>query len=137
MDRFGSDKPDVRFGLEIKDVTGAVAQKPLPRALRHRQGRRGGEGAPIRGGGAWSRQRIDNTVDAAKALGSKGLIWVKSASGAIQSSALKHLTEQGCRAILEAAGAGDNDLVLLVADSWKSACSILGALRLSIGRAES
>jgi aspartyl-tRNA synthetase len=136
MDRFGSDKPDVRFGLEIKNVTGAVAQSPFRVLSDTVKGGGVVKALPIRGGGAWSRQRIDNTVDAAKALGSKGLIWVKSAGGAIQSSALKHLTEQGCRSILEAAGAGDNDLVLLVADSWKSACSILGALRLSIGRAE-
>jgi len=136
MERFGSDKPDVRFALEIKDVTSSVAKSPF-RVLSDTV-QRGGvvKALPIRGGGAWSRQRIDNTVDAAKALGSKGLIWIKTSGGTLQSSVLKHLTEEGCRAVLEAAGAGDDDLVLLVADSWKNACSILGALRLSIGRAE-
>jgi len=136
MERFGSDKPDVRFALEIKDVTSSVAKSPF-RVLSDTV-QRGGvvKALPIRGGGAWSRQRVDNTVDAAKALGSKGLIWIKTSGGTLQSSVLKHLTEEGCRAVLEAAGAGDDDLVLLVADSWKNACSILGALRLSIGRAE-
>jgi aspartyl-tRNA synthetase len=136
MERFGSDKPDLRFGLEIKDVTGAVVTSPF--RVFSDPVQKGGvvKALPIRGGGAWSRQKIDNIVDAAKALGSKGLIWIKTSGGTIQSSVLKHLTETGCRAVLEAAGAGDNDLVLLVADSWKSACSILGALRLSIGKAE-
>ena len=136
MERYGSDKPDVRFGLEIRDVSAAVANSPL--RVFSEAVQKGGvvKGLSIPGGGSWPRQRIDNLVDAAKGLGSKGLIWIKSSAGAIQSSVIKHLTEEGCRAVLRAAGAGDNDLVLLVADTWTSACSILGALRLSIGRAE-
>ena len=136
MERFGSDKPDVRFGLEIKDVSAAVAESPF--RVFSDSVRAGGvvKGLPIPGGGAWSRQRIDNTVELAKGLGSRGLIWIKRSGGAIQSSVLKHLTEEGCRAVLAAAGAGENDLLLLVADSWKAACGILGALRISIARAE-
>ena len=136
MERFGSDKPDVRFGLEIRDVSAAVA--PSPFRVFSDCVRSGGvvKALPIPGGGSWSRQRIDNTVDAAKSLGSKGLIWIKRSSGAIQSSVLKHLSEEGCRTILQEAGAGDDALLLLVADSWKAACTILGALRLSIARAE-
>ena len=136
MDRFGSDKPDVRFGMEIRDVTAAVAGSPF--RVFSECVEKGGvvKALPIPGGGSWSRQRIDNTVDTAKALGSKGLIWIKSTGGVVQSSVLKHLTEEGCRSVLTAAGAGVDDLLLLVADSWKTACTILGALRLSIGRSE-
>ncbi len=136
LERFGSDKPDVRFALEIKDVTAAVANSPF--RVFSDSVRKGGvvKALPVPGGGSWSRQRIDNTVEAAKALGSKGLIWIKRSGGAIQSSVLKHLTEEGCRSVLDAAGLGDNDLLFLVADSWKAACTILGALRLSIARAE-
>jgi aspartyl-tRNA synthetase len=136
MERFGSDKPDVRFALEIKDVTAAVANSPF--RVFSDSVRKGDvvKALPVPGGGSWSRQRIDNTVDAAKALGSKGLIWIKRSGGSIQSSVLKHLTEEGCRAVLDSAGGGDNDLVLLVADAWKAACTILGALRLSIARTE-
>jgi len=136
LERYGSDKPDVRFSLEIKDVTGAVANSPF-RVFSDSVSKGGVVKAlPIPGGGIWSRQRIDNTVEAAKVLGSKGLIWIKSSGGGIQSSVLKHLTEAGCRAVLEAAGGGNNDLLLIVADAWKPACTILGGLRLSIARAE-
>jgi len=136
MDRFGSDKPDVRFGLEIQDVTRSLATSPF-RVFSDAVAK-GGVVKALRvpGGGAWSRQRLDNLVEAAKGLGSKGLIWIKTSGGAIQSSVLKHLTEEGCRAVLRDLGPAGDDLALLVADSWKSACTILGALRLSIGRSE-
>src|SRR6266850_973996 len=132
LERYGSDKPDVRFSLEIKDVTGAVANSPF--RVFSDSVIKGGvvKALPIPGGGTWSRQRIDNTVEAAKVLGSKGLIWIKRSGGVVQSSVLKHLTEEGCRSLLDAAGAGGNDLLLMVADTWKLARTILGALRLSI-----
>ncbi|MBI1950522.1 MAG: aspartate--tRNA ligase [Acidobacteria bacterium] len=136
MDRFGSDKPDVRFGLEIRDVTHSLAASPF-RVFSDTVARGGAVKAIlVPGGGAWSRQRLDNLVEAAKGLGSKGLIWIKSAGGTIQSPVLKHLTEEGCRAVLRDLGAASDGLALLVADTWKSACTILGALRLSIGRSE-
>jgi aspartyl-tRNA synthetase len=136
MERFGSDKPDVRFGLEIRDVTGTLKNSPF-RVFSDTVAKGGViKALLVPGGGAWSRQRLDNLVDAAKGLGSKGLIWIKSTGGTIQSSVLKHLTEEGCRAVLQSLGSAGDDLVLLVADAWKGACTILGALRLSIGRSE-
>ena len=136
MDRFGSDKPDTRFALEIKDLTSVLAQSPF--RVFAEAARKGGavKGLVVPGGGAWSRQRLDNLVDAAKGLGSKGLIWIKSSAGALQSPILKHLGEDGCRRILRDLGAGPDDLALLVADGWKAACGILGGLRLQIARAE-
>ncbi len=136
MDRFGSDKPDTRFGLEMHDLTRGVGSSPF--RVFSDTVRQGGVVKALRvpGGGAWSRQRIDNLVEAAKGLGSKGLLWIKSSGGAIQSSVLRHLTEPGCRGLLGELGAGPDDLALLVADRWKSACAVLGALRLQIGRAE-
>jgi aspartyl-tRNA synthetase len=136
MNRFGSDKPDTRFGLELVDLTRALAASPL--RVFSDVAQKGGsiKGLVVPGGGAWSRQRIDNTVDAAKLLGSRGLIWIKSTGGAIQSSVLKHLSEEGCRAALREAGAGPDDLLVIVADRFKIACTILGGLRLQIGRAE-
>jgi aspartyl-tRNA synthetase len=136
MERFGSDKPDTRFGLEIRDLTRSLAQSPF--RVFSESVRQGGviKSLVVPGGGAWSRQRLDNLVDAAKGLGSKGLIWVKSSGGTIQSSVLKHLTEEGCRGVLRDLGAGSEDLALLVADRWQAACSILGGLRLQIARAE-
>jgi aspartyl-tRNA synthetase len=136
LDRFGSDKPDTRFGAEIKDLTRSLADSPL--RVFAETARQGGaiKALVVPGGGAWPRQRIDNLVDAAKGLGSKGLIWVRAPGGTIQSSVLKHLTEAGCRSVLAELRAGPDDLALLVADRWKRACEILGALRLQIARAE-
>jgi aspartyl-tRNA synthetase len=136
MDRFGSDKPDTRFGLEIRDLTERLAHSPF--RVFSETARKGGviRALPIPGGGTWSRQRLDNIVEAAKGLGSKGLIWVKVSGGAVQSSILKHLTEEGCREVLRDLGLQGDGLALLVAGRWKEACSILGTLRLQIARAE-
>ncbi|MFQ5878115.1 MAG: aspartate--tRNA ligase, partial [Acidobacteriota bacterium] len=136
MDRFGSDKPDTRFALELCDLSKALADSPF--RVFSDAVRAGGvvKGLVIPGGGRWPRQRIDNLVDRAKALGARGLVWIRSSAGAIQSSILKHLTEEGCRAALRRARAGADDLLLLVAGQWKQSCGILGALRLAIGRAE-
>jgi aspartyl-tRNA synthetase len=136
LDRFGSDKPDTRFGAEIRELTRSLAASPL--RVFAETVRQGGaiKALVVPGGGSWPRQRIDNLVDAAKGLGSKGLIWIRSSGGTVQSSVLKHLTEAGCRSVLADLQAGPDDLALLVADRWKRACEILGALRLQIARTE-
>src|SRR5262249_18233947 len=77
---------------------------------------------------------IDNLVDEAKNLGSKGLIWIRQPAGVVQSSVLKPLTEAGCRAVLEELHAGQDELVLVAAGGWKSVLGILGTLRLQIAR---
>ena len=135
MERFGSDKPDTRFALEIRDLTRGLADsgfKVFSETVRD-----GGvvKGLVAPGGGGWPRQRIDNLVDSAKALGSRGLLWIRGGP-TLQSPLLKHLGEAACRAILSDLQAGPGDLALLVADRWKSALTILGALRLQIARAE-
>jgi aspartyl-tRNA synthetase len=136
MDRFGSDKPDGRFGMEIRDLTTSLADSPL-RVFADTV-KSGGvvKALTVPGGGGWPRQRLDSLVEAAQGLGAKGLIWIRSVAGALQSPVLKHLGEERCRAILGEIGAGPADLALLVADRWKSAVSILGALRLQIARSE-
>jgi aspartyl-tRNA synthetase len=136
MERFGSDKPDMRFGVEIVDLTGVLKDSPF-RVFADAVGRGGVvKGLSVPGGAAWGRQRLDNLVEAAKTLGSKGLLWIRAGAEGIQSPLLKHLGEEGCRRILSALGAGPNDLALLVADGWKPALTILGALRLQIARTE-
>jgi len=136
MDRFGSDKPDTRYGLEIHDLTDTLRASPF--RVFSDTIKAGGviKALSVPGGAAWGRQRIDNTVDAAKALGSKGLLWVRTTGGAVQSPVLKHLGEEGCRAILAALGAGPDDLALIVADAWADAVGVLGSLRTQIARAE-
>jgi len=136
MDRYGSDKPDTRFGLEIRDLTKVLAASPF--RVFGDAIKAGGviKALAVPGGAAWGRQRIDNTVDAAKAQGSKGLLWIRETGGALQSPVLKHLGEEGCRAILREIDAGPNDLALIVADTWPTAVGVLGSLRLQIARAD-
>jgi len=136
MDRFGSDKPDTRFGMEIADLTATLADSPF--RVFGDAIRAGGvvRGIVVPGGAAWGRQRIDNTVEAAKGLGSKGLLWFRETGGALQSPVLKHLGEEGCRTILRGLGSGPGDLALVVADAWPAATTILGSLRLQIARAD-
>jgi len=136
MERFGSDKPDTRFGVEIGDLT-AHLQDSSFRVFADAV-KQGGviKGLVVPGGAGWGRQRIDNLVDAAKGMGSKGLLWIRAQAGTLQSPLLKHLGEDGCRGILSALGAGPDDLALVVADRFKPALSVLGALRLQIARAE-
>ena len=136
MERFGSDKPDTRFGVEIRDLTAHLKDSTF--RVFSDAVRQGGviKGLVVPGGAAWGRQRIDNLVDAAKGMGSKGLLWMRLSGGAVQSPLAKHLGEDGCRAILAALEAGPDDLALIVADRFKPALSVLGALRLQIARAE-
>jgi aspartyl-tRNA synthetase len=136
MDRFGSDKPDTRFALEIHDLTGALASSPF-RVFSDAVAKGGAiKALVVPGGAAWGRQRIDNLVEAAKGLGSRGLLWIRQTGEGIQSPVLKHLGEEACRAILREVEAGPRDLVLLIADAWKRAVSVLGALRLQVARAD-
>jgi aspartyl-tRNA synthetase len=136
MDRFGSDKPDTRFEMEICDLGAALGNSGF-RVFSDTVARGGViKAIVVPGGAAWGRQRIDNTVDAAKALGSRGLLWIRAAGGAVQSPVLKHLGEDACRDVLRTLGARPEDLVLIVADDWKPALEVLGTLRLQIGRAE-
>ncbi len=136
MNRFGSDKPDTRFKLELQDLSEKVADSPF-RVFSGGVAR--GEVVKtlvVPGGGAWSRQRMDNLVDAAKGLGARGLIWIKSSGGTIQSSVLKALTEEGCRGVIRDAGAGPDDVALIVVDRWRRASELLGFLRVQIARKE-
>jgi aspartyl-tRNA synthetase len=135
MERFGSDKPDTRFGLEIRDLTDSLRSSPF--RVFSDTVREGGviKALVVPGGGSWPRQRIDNLADAARSLGSRGLIWIR-AGESVQSPVLKHVGEEGCRAILRDLAAGPGDLALLVADRWKRALSILASLRMQVARSE-
>ena len=135
LDRFGIDRPDTRFGMELRDVGAAgegtgfrVFDDPLSRptgALR---------GIVVPQGGSASRKQIDVWTDGSKQLGAKGLLWIKEHDGKLQSSALKVLGETRCRSILEALGGAAGDIALLVADERDVCNHVLGQLRLQIAR---
>ncbi len=129
MARFGSDKPDLRFGSEIRDLTAAGARTESDLLRRALNAGSKLEALVAENGADLSRSRLDRLSRKAKELGGKGLIWIKRAGGF--KSSLK-LQDADFRTLWEAAGAGDNDLVLLLADEEARALSILGHIRLEL-----
>jgi aspartyl-tRNA synthetase len=132
MDRWGSDKPDLRFGLELVEVTGvfagtgfkAFASAEAIKAVRV-------PGAA----GETGRNKLDGLTDRAKQLGAKGLVWMKVGDGgALDSPVAKFLSEEEQAALVAATGAEAGDLLLLVADTWHMTCEVLGTLRNDLGR---
>jgi aspartyl-tRNA synthetase len=134
MERFGSDKPDTRFGLELKDLT-AVAENCQFKAFRA-VAENGGrlKGLSIDGGAETiSRKQLDNWQDFVRGLGAKGLAWIAFASTNLRSSGIdKHLSESELANIKNLSGAVDGAMVLLVADSEENVTNILGRLRLKL-----
>jgi aspartyl-tRNA synthetase len=130
MERFGSDKPDVRFAMELIELTAVFAQTefkafqaPCVKGLR------------VPGQGGVPRSRLDALTDQAKRWGAKGLVWMRvGEGGALDSPVAKFLNEEELAALVSATGAEAGDLLLLVADEWRVACHVLGLLRIELGR---
>jgi aspartyl-tRNA synthetase len=132
--RYGSDKPDLRFGLEIGDVSTAFADsefKVFQRILAE-----GGviRGIAIPGGNRYTRNQIDGIVDLSKQIGFGGLIWVRP--GEPPTSSVKALSEGSLRAAIAALNAGADDLVLIAGGPAEHTSKLLGQLRLAIARRE-
>ncbi|MBN1273735.1 MAG: aspartate--tRNA ligase [Candidatus Aminicenantes bacterium] len=126
MQRFGTDKPDLRFSLEIKDLTetGRKVNSDIIKGVLDAE--RYLKALVIPGGGHYSRSRLDKLNSRAKELGGKGIIWIKRAEGF--KSSLK-LSESDFQKIWEKTGAAGDDLVLMAADEEKTALGVLGGLR--------
>jgi aspartyl-tRNA synthetase len=132
MSRFGSDKPDLRYGLEIQTLTemvrGKTEFKVFTDVLEKRLGMIGAVVAP--GGAAWSRKQIDTLTDLAKVYGAGGMVWVKVTDAGFDSSAKKFLSDELLVDIRTVCGAAVGDLILIISHpKWERACTILGALR--------
>ena len=130
MERFGSDKPDIRFGYELTDLSAVVKDcgfKVFSGAVEN-----GGSvrAINVKGGAGFSRKEIDSLVEFVKSYKAKGLAWLKWAqTGEISSSYAKFLTEEENEAIKQTMGAEAGDLILIVADKNKVVFDSLGALR--------
>lgn len=135
MDRYGSDKPDVRFGMEIKDIAPIVKGSGF-KVFDDVIGRGGiVRGIPVPGGGAMSRGQLDKLTDLAKKSGAKGLVWIKSeADGSYSSAVSKFFSPEKLAEIHKSIGGGAGDGSLIVADDFDPACAALNALRLHLGR---
>ncbi len=136
MDRFGSDKPDLRFGLELCDL-GDVVKDCGFKVFAEPMASGGSVRCITVPGGAdkFPRKQIDSLVEYVKTYGAKGLAWAKLSPDAMSSSFAKFLTDDEMAALLARAGAETGDLVLVVADaSEKVVFASLGALRCEVAR---
>jgi aspartyl-tRNA synthetase len=129
MSRYGSDKPDLRYGMELADVSDAFRETGF-RAFAGVLGEGGvvkGFAAP--GAANWSRKELDGLVVEAQGRGASGLVWIAWEGGQARSPVEKHLSAEETSAVMEATAAGDGDLVLLVADGEPRANTVLDGLR--------
>ncbi len=128
LDRYGTDKPDLRFGMTLFDLSHVFEQSevkafsaPVVKAMR------------VPGGATFARSRLDQLTDHAKSLGAKGLAWFRVTSDGLDSPLARFLSEGEATALSTVDGAVEGDLVLVVADEYEMACHVLGALRVAIG----
>lgn len=135
MDRFGSDKPDTRFGMELKDVSDIVKNcgfGVFTGALEH-----GGSvrGINAKGQAAMPRKKIDKLVEFAKGYGAKGLAYLSvNEDGSYKSSFAKFMTEEELNQLVKALEAEPGDLLFFAADKNKIVWNVLGALRLELAK---
>ncbi len=136
QERFGSDKPDIRFGMELVELTEVFAstgfnafKAPCVKGIR------------VPEGGSASRSRLDDLTERAKRWGAKGLVWMRVVADAevpgglrLDSPVAKFLSEDELAALPAAMEAEDGDLLLLVADERPTVRHVLGLLRLELGR---
>ena len=128
LDRYGTDKPDLRFAMELHDLSRDFVNTEVKafaastvKALR------------VPRGGDFTRSRLDALTDQAKALGAKGLAWFRVSAEGLESPLARFLSPEETAAVRGVDGASEGDLVLVVADEYALACKVLGALRLAIG----
>lgn len=133
MRRFGSDKPDTRFGLELFDAGEVFAEtefQAFSGSLRS-----GGTiaGLCVPGGGTMSRKELDGLTELAKSAGAKGLVWLARTDSGVRGPAAKFLSESELSRLWEVACCSAGDLVLMVADFAVVALPVLGKIRLHLG----
>jgi aspartyl-tRNA synthetase len=130
QERFGSDKPDIRFGMELTELTPLFAdtgfnafKAPCVKGIR------------VPGAGDLSRSRLDDLTDRAKRWGAKGLVWMRVREGGeLESPVAKFLSADELQGLVAATDAEAGDLLLLVADERPKVWHVLGLLRLELGR---
>ena len=134
MDRFGSDKPDTRFGMELVDVSDVVKGCGFGVFTGALENGGSVRGINVEGQGAMPRKKIDKLVEHAKGCGAKGLAYLCiNEDGTYKSSFAKFMTEDELHALVEKMNGKPGDLLLFAADKNKIVWNVLGALRLQLG----
>jgi aspartyl-tRNA synthetase len=133
--KYGSDKPDLRCGMPIQDLREVFRESSF-RVFRDIVAGGGTvRGFVIKNAGGYSRSEVDGIVDQAKQLGAAGLLWARRAEdGAITSSVMKALGEPEVRKLLDAASAGNGEILLVAAGEADATSKMLGQLRLSLAK---
>jgi aspartyl-tRNA synthetase len=134
MDRYGIDKPDTRFGMEIKDLKDLAQGKGF-KVFDDVIARKGiVRGIAVPGGGKFSRGQFDKLTDTAKKAGAKGLVWIKHEGDEVSSPVSKFFKPEELKAMLQRCGGKQGDCALIIADDYDVACGALSALRMQMGR---
>jgi aspartyl-tRNA synthetase len=136
MNRFGVDKPDMRFGMELVELTDVFSGTEF-KAFAGAQSVKGirVEAVSYPDAAAFGRNKLDALTDRAKKIGAKGLVWIKvGTDGAVESPIAKFLSESEVQNLLSSMKAQSGDLLLIVADAWETTCEVLGTLRNDIAR---
>ena len=132
MNRFGNDKPDLRFGMELQELTEIFAATEF-KAFAGATSIKGINAVGL--AEAYGRNKLDAMTDKAKKMGAKGLVWLKvAADGTLESPVAKFLSAAEQAALVDRFDAHPGDLLLIVADEWTTACEVLGTLRNDLGR---
>lgn len=136
MERYGSDKPDTRFDMELFDLTDVVKDADFAVFKSAVEGGGSVRGITAKGGlKTYSRKEIDKLTETAKGIGAKGMAWIRMTEDSVASSFGKFMTEEQMSAIVERAGAEKGDVVFIIADTNDTqVMSILGALRLEAAK---
>jgi len=135
MHKYGSDKPDLRPGMPIVDVSDVFRESSFSVFRDAVAGGGAVRAIAVPGASTFSRKEIDALVEQAKQAGASGLVWARrSPEGAIQSSALKAAGDEAIAQALEAGGAGADDLLLMASGEPLAASKVLGTLRLALAK---
>ena len=130
QERFGSDKPDIRFGMELIELTPNFAATEFNAFKADCV-----KGIVVDGGAEFTRSKLDELTDKAKRWGAKGLVWMRVKDGGeLDSPVAKFLSAEELAGLVATSGAKTGDLLLLVADDRPKVCHVLGLLRLELGR---
>ncbi|HMF08120.1 MAG TPA: aspartate--tRNA ligase [Thermoanaerobaculia bacterium] len=134
IERYGTDRPDLRFDLPLADLSAECAESGLPPFETALAAGGAVRGLRVPGGAALSRKRLDELAEEVRKAGGAGLVWIKRSAGEISSPARKSLAEGALQKILSAAAVSEGDLLLLVAGPKEKSAAAMGALRLAVAR---
>lgn len=134
MDRYGSDKPDLRYGLELHDVSDIAAKCGLKVFNQVVAGGGTVKALNAKGCAAWSRKEIDDLGVFSARYGAKGLAWIALKDGEAKGPTVKFFTEEELQMIKDRLGAEEGDLLLFSADSHKVVADVLGNLRIKLAK---